>query len=97
MRQCCIWTQTGHQGDGAMSIFVGVCFSFTIYSTFWTSFLLDRLYGAIIPSALNVFSCQGFLILNCIIGGQALAVVSNKLDDTLGIIIIGVISLVVQF
>ncbi|KAH7882408.1 permease for cytosine/purines, uracil, thiamine, allantoin-domain-containing protein [Phlebopus sp. FC_14] len=54
-------------------------------------------YGAIIPSALNVFSCQGFLILNCIIGGQTIASVSSHLDDTLGIVIIAVISLVVTF
>ena len=40
---------------------------------------------------------QGFLILNCIVGGQTLASVSNgHLDDTLGIVIIGVISLVVS-
>ena len=40
---------------------------------------------------------QGFLILNCIIGGQTLASVSDgHLDDTLGIVIIGVISLVVS-
>ena len=38
---------------------------------------------------------QGFLILNCIIGGQTIASVSSHLDDTLGIVIIGVISLVV--
>ena len=50
-----------------------------------------------IPSTLNVFSSQGFLILNCIIGGQALAAASHKLNDTLGIVIIGVISLVVFF
>ena len=49
-----------------------------------------------IPSALNVFTMQGFLILNCIIGGQALASVSSRLDDTLGIVIISVISLVVS-
>ncbi|KIM36651.1 hypothetical protein M413DRAFT_77860 [Hebeloma cylindrosporum] len=55
------------------------------------------LYGAMIPSALNVFSAQGFLILNCIVGGQALAATSKSLDDTLGIVIIGVISLVVYF
>jgi len=54
-------------------------------------------YGAIIPSLLNIFSSQGFLILNCIIGGQALAAVTDKLDDTLGIVIIGVISLVITF
>ncbi|KAJ3485132.1 hypothetical protein NLI96_g5180 [Meripilus lineatus] len=51
-------------------------------------------YGAIIPSALTVFSMQGFLILNCIIGGQTLASVSDHLDDTLGIVIISIISLV---
>lgn len=54
-----------------------------------------RLYGAMIPSVLNVFSMQGFLILNCIIGGQALAAVSDRLSDTLGIVIIGIISLAV--
>lgn len=53
-------------------------------------------WAGILPSALNVFSMQGFLILNCIIGGQTLASVSDKLDATLGIVIIGVISLVVS-
>lgn len=52
----------------------------------------------ILPSALTVFSMQGFLILNCIIGGQTLAAVSGgHLNDTLGIVIIGVISLAVTF
>ncbi|KAH9477487.1 Purine-cytosine permease FCY21 [Psilocybe cubensis] len=55
------------------------------------------LYGAIIPSFLNVVSTLGFLILNCIIGGQIIAAVSTKLDDTLGIVIISLISLVVTF
>ncbi|CAA7257310.1 unnamed protein product [Cyclocybe aegerita] len=55
------------------------------------------LYGAAIPSLLNIFSSQGFLILNSIIGGQALAAVSSKLDATLGIVIIGVASLVITF
>ncbi|KAF9003919.1 purine-cytosine permease [Cyathus striatus] len=54
-------------------------------------------YGSIIPSILNVFSMQGFLILNCIIGGQTLAAVSDKLNATLGIVIIGVVSLLVTF
>ncbi|KAI0674566.1 cytosine-purine permease [Trametes maxima] len=53
--------------------------------------------GSIIPSAFTVFSMQGFLILNCIIGGQTLASVSSHLDDTLGIVIIGVLSLIVTF
>ena len=62
-----------------------------------TNYLLDRLYGAMIPSALNVFTCQAYLILNSIIGGQALAAASQNLDDTLGIVIIGVVSVVVCF
>ncbi|KAG1729735.1 hypothetical protein EDB19DRAFT_1929562 [Suillus lakei] len=53
-------------------------------------------FGAIIPTVLNVFSMQGFLILNCIVGGQTLASLSTRLDDTLGIVIIGIISLVVR-
>ncbi|EMD34672.1 hypothetical protein CERSUDRAFT_97258 [Gelatoporia subvermispora B] len=54
-------------------------------------------WAAMLPSALNVFSMQGFLILNCIIGGQVLASVSDRLNDTLGIVIIGIMSLVVTF
>ena len=49
-----------------------------------------------IPSALNVFTMQGYLILNCIIAGQTLASVSEHLNVTLGIVIISVISLVVR-
>jgi purine-cytosine permease-like protein len=44
-----------------------------------------------------VFSLQGFLILDSIIGGQALGAVSDKVDDTLGIVIIALISFVVRF
>ncbi|KAG2132701.1 permease for cytosine/purines, uracil, thiamine, allantoin-domain-containing protein [Suillus bovinus] len=54
-------------------------------------------FGAIIPAVLNVFSLEGFLILNCIIGGQTLASLSSHLNDTLGIVIIGIITLVVTF
>ncbi|KIP03401.1 hypothetical protein PHLGIDRAFT_26150 [Phlebiopsis gigantea 11061_1 CR5-6] len=54
-------------------------------------------YAVMLPAALNVFSMQGFLILNCIIGGQTLASVSSHLDDTLGIVIISLISMVVTF
>ena len=39
---------------------------------------------------------QGYLVINCIIGGQALATVSDKLTDTLGIVIISLISLAVS-
>ncbi|KAF9527464.1 cytosine-purine permease [Crepidotus variabilis] len=54
-------------------------------------------YGSRIPSLFNACSTQGFLILNCIIGGQTLAAVSSNIDETLGIIIISVISLTVTF
>ncbi|CDO75439.1 hypothetical protein BN946_scf184693.g8 [Trametes cinnabarina] len=54
-------------------------------------------FGSILPSAFTVFSMQGFLILNCIIGGQTLASVSSHLNDTVGIVIIGILSLVVTF
>ncbi|KAG2146356.1 cytosine-purine permease [Suillus clintonianus] len=54
-------------------------------------------FGAIIPAVLNIFSLEGFLVLNCIVGGQTIASLSSQLDDTLGIIIIGIISLVVTF
>jgi len=54
-------------------------------------------YGSTIPSILNLVSMQGFLILNCIIGGQTLASVSSHLDDTLGIVIISALSLIVTF
>ncbi|KLO10063.1 cytosine-purine permease [Schizopora paradoxa] len=53
--------------------------------------------GSIVPSLLNVFSLEGFLILNSIIGGQTLASVSSKLSWDLGIVIIGLISLLVTF
>ncbi|PPQ65122.1 hypothetical protein CVT24_003013 [Panaeolus cyanescens] len=74
-------------------------FSLGIRDTLIILLVVDLfLYGAILPSALNVLSSQGFLILNCIIGGQALASASpGKIDDTLGIVIISVISLVITF
>ncbi|KIK34797.1 hypothetical protein CY34DRAFT_812678 [Suillus luteus UH-Slu-Lm8-n1] len=54
-------------------------------------------FGAIIPTILNVFSSEGFLILNCIIGGQTIASLSSQLDDTLGIVILAIVSLVITF
>jgi len=44
----------------------------------------------------RVCSMQGYLILNSIVGGQTLAAVSpDRLNATLGIVIIGVVSMVV--
>ena len=39
---------------------------------------------------------QGYLIINCIIGGQTLASVSSRLNATAGIVITGLISLAVR-
>ena len=55
-----------------------------------------RYYAAALPCFLNVCTSQSFLILNAIVGGQAIAAVSDKLSDTLGIVIIGLISFAVR-
>ncbi|KZT39428.1 purine-cytosine permease [Sistotremastrum suecicum HHB10207 ss-3] len=56
------------------------------------------LYGAIIPSVLNLTTMMGFLILNCILGGSTLASVSNgNLSWTVGIVIVAVLSLIISF
>ncbi|CCM05632.1 uncharacterized protein FIBRA_07861 [Fibroporia radiculosa] len=54
-------------------------------------------YGASIPSILNIVSLQGYLILNTIIGGQTLGSISAHLGASLGIVIIGITTLVVVF
>ncbi|KZT64445.1 hypothetical protein DAEQUDRAFT_717980 [Daedalea quercina L-15889] len=54
-------------------------------------------YGGIIPSILNILSNQGYLILNAIIGGQTLGSISPHLNASLGIVIIGLITLGVVF
>jgi purine-cytosine permease-like protein len=67
-----------------------------LHKSYLITCVILRYFGAVIPSVFNVFTSQGFLILNCIIGGQTLASVSPRLDDTLGIVIISLISLVVS-
>ncbi|KAG1902428.1 uncharacterized protein F5891DRAFT_1023906 [Suillus fuscotomentosus] len=47
---------------------------------------ISRYFGAIVPAVFNVFSSEGFLVINCIIGEQTLASLSSRFDDTLGII-----------
>ncbi|CAA7268419.1 unnamed protein product [Cyclocybe aegerita] len=55
-------------------------------------------YGVIIPCVMNLIGMIGFSILNCILGGQALASVTNdNLSWTVGIVVIAVISLLVSF
>ena len=59
------------------------------------STLVNRYYGGLIPSFFNLCTMQGYLIINCIIGGQTLGSVSTHLNSTLGIVIISLISLAV--
>ncbi|KAF8157054.1 NCS cytosine-purine permease [Crassisporium funariophilum] len=55
-------------------------------------------YGVILPCILNLIGMIGFSILNCILGGQALAsVASGNLSWTVGIVVVAVISLLVSF
>ncbi|KAH9974795.1 cytosine-purine permease [Lactifluus volemus] len=53
-------------------------------------------YGVTVPSLLAVVTGLGFCVLNCILGGQALATVAN-ISWTVGIVIISLISLFVSF
>lgn len=55
-------------------------------------------YGIMIPAILNLIGLCGFNILNSILGGQALASVSNdNMSWTVGIVIIAMIALVISF
>lgn len=53
-------------------------------------------YGVMVPSLLSLIGFVGFAVLNCIVGGQALASVGN-VSWTVGIVIISVISLFISF
>ncbi|KAI9568089.1 permease for cytosine/purines, uracil, thiamine, allantoin-domain-containing protein [Boletus coccyginus] len=55
-------------------------------------------YGVTIPIILNLIGLCGFNILNCILGGQALSSVSdNNMSWTVGIVLIGVLSMIISF
>ncbi|EDR06614.1 NCS cytosine-purine permease [Laccaria bicolor S238N-H82] len=55
-------------------------------------------YGVIIPCIINLIGLIGFSVLNCILGGQALASAGNgSLSWAVGIVVIAVISLFVSF
>ncbi|KAF5318548.1 hypothetical protein D9619_010745 [Psilocybe cf. subviscida] len=55
-------------------------------------------YGVIVPCVLNLLGVFGFSAANCIVGGQALASVTNgHLSWTVGIIIFTLISVIVSF
>lgn len=55
-------------------------------------------YGLTIPALLNLIGLCGFNILNSILGGQALASVSNdNMSWTVGIVIIAIVALVISF
>ncbi|KAG8958270.1 hypothetical protein FRC00_002890 [Tulasnella sp. 408] len=51
-----------------------------------------------LPALLNAATMMGFMILNCILGGETLASVSDgSLSWNVGIVIIAVISLIISF
>ncbi|KAL6303234.1 NCS cytosine-purine permease [Sparassis latifolia] len=55
-------------------------------------------FGVIIPSIFNLASMCGFCILNCILGGQTLASITNgNLSWSVGIVVIAVVSLLISF
>ncbi|KAF8189306.1 hypothetical protein BJ912DRAFT_377421 [Pholiota molesta] len=55
-------------------------------------------YGVILPCVLNLASVVGFSVSNCILGGQALASVTNgHLSWTVGIVVFTAISVLVSF
>ncbi|KDR72650.1 hypothetical protein GALMADRAFT_126262 [Galerina marginata CBS 339.88] len=55
-------------------------------------------YGVIVPCILNLIGVIGFGTLNCILGGQALASVTDgRLSWTVGIVIFTIVSVVVSF
>ncbi|KAI0765159.1 NCS cytosine-purine permease [Fomes fomentarius] len=55
-------------------------------------------FGVIIPCIFNMCGMFGFCILNCILGGQTLASISNgHLSWSVGIVVIAIISLLISF
>lgn len=54
-------------------------------------------FGAILPATFNAATIMGFLILECVLGGQTLASTSNgRIGWNVGIIVIAVVSLFVS-
>ncbi|KAG8884245.1 hypothetical protein FRB97_004750 [Tulasnella sp. 331] len=55
-------------------------------------------FGAIVPATLNAATMMGFMILNCVLGGETLASVSNgRISWNVGIVVIAVVSLFISF
>ncbi|KAG9104171.1 hypothetical protein FRC06_004808 [Ceratobasidium sp. 370] len=55
-------------------------------------------FGAIVPSILNLLGMTGYNILNAILGGQTLSVVSGgRMSRNVGIVVISAISLLISF
>ncbi|KAI1199118.1 NCS1 nucleoside transporter [Nemania serpens] len=55
-------------------------------------------YAVSVPVVLNLATLTGFCIVNCVIGGQCLSAVSGgALTPVVGIVVIGVLSLLISF
>ncbi|KAF9525402.1 NCS cytosine-purine permease [Crepidotus variabilis] len=85
-----------------------LCCSFPAYFCTWgpklgmRQMIISRYsfgyYGVILPCIMNLIGMIGFSILNCILGGQALASITNQnLSWTVGIVVVAIISLLVSF
>lgn len=96
---------------GAFCTIVFICLFSSIIPAYFVTFgpklglrqMIHARYSwgcfAPILAILNAASLCGYTILNCILGGQTLSAVSpdGKLSDSVGIVIIAVVSLVVSF
>ena len=95
-RQWCIRPETWYAFNGPITLRTRVGLAHTP-QTLLILILYDFVsyYGACILSILNAFALQGFLTMNCVIGGQTLASVSENMSWNIGIIIIALIALMV--
>ncbi|KAH9477683.1 Purine-cytosine permease fcyB [Psilocybe cubensis] len=101
--------QLGVRDSCLVILFFGAfCSIFPAYYSTWGACLgmrqmtLSRYtfgyYGVIVPSILNLLGVIGFATLNCIVGGQALASVTNgHLSWTVGIVVFTAVSVIVSF
>lgn len=70
--------ETGFTSDVRGTIYIWVRIPYPLVTMF-DGFLANvrRYYGVMLPSLLLVMGGVGFCVLNCILGGQALASIAN--------------------
>lgn len=93
-----VWTEDWDETDGPSSVYLGVCL-FCCQMIHLCDWLIgwSRYHLAALPALLNAATMMGFMILNCILGGETLASVSDgSLSWNVGIVIIAIVSLFVS-